>query len=64
MNYNTKNADITLKIGDTIQCLDADDAIYTMQELSRHCIETVFLYELNGQKGIWLKVTEIWRKSK
>lgn len=34
-----------MKIGDTIQCANADDAINTMTELAKEGIETDFLYK-------------------
>lgn len=34
-----------MKVGDTIQCADADDAINYMMELAKEGIETDFLYK-------------------
>ena len=48
-----------LKIGDTIQCHDADDMIRTMTELEKENITTDFLYEKDGIKGLWLVVERI-----
>ena len=45
-----------LKKGDTIQCADADDAINTMKELAKNGVQTDFLYEKDGVKGLWLQV--------
>ncbi len=50
-----------LEIGDTIQCADSDDMVNTMHELQRGGVETDFLFELDGQKGLWLKVTGLER---
>lgn len=48
-----------LKVGDTIQCHDADDMIDYMQALLSEGIDTDFLYEKDGKKGLWLIVTEV-----
>ena len=45
-----------LKIGDTIKCRDEEDCIQTMQELSECGVNTDFLYEKDGEKGLWLEV--------
>ena len=46
-------------IGDTIQCHDKDDCIRTMMELEREGVETDFLYEKDGEKGLWLEVKKV-----
>lgn len=51
-----------LKIGDTIQCHDADDMIRTMTELAKENITTDFMYEKDGEKGLWLVVERIGKK--
>lgn len=48
-----------LKIGDTIKCASKDDAVDTMQNLAKEGIDTDFLYEKDGIKGIWLIVCKI-----
>lgn len=48
-----------LEIGDTIKCHDKEDRIHTMQELSKSGIDTDFLYEKDGEKGLWLEVQAI-----
>ncbi len=48
-----------LKVGDTIKCADADDMIRTMQELEKENITTDFMYEKDGQSGLWLEVKRI-----
>lgn len=48
-----------LQVGDTIQCHDADDMIRTMTELEKENITTDFLYEKDGEKGLWLVVERI-----
>ncbi len=50
-----------LRAGDFIKCHDENDMVATMQELSKHNIETDFVYEHFGQKGLWLQVTKIGR---
>ena len=44
--------------GDTIKCHDADDMIKTMRDLAKCGIETDFMYEKDGVKGLWLKITK------
>ena len=48
-----------LKVGDTIQCQDADDMIRTMTELGKENITTDFMYEKDGKQGLWLVVEGI-----
>lgn len=45
-----------LQKGDTIKCANADDMINTMNELTKEGIDTDFLYEKDGVKGLWLEV--------
>lgn len=47
----------TWNIGDTIRCADADDAIFTVSELAKAGVDTDFLYERDGEKGLWVVVT-------
>ena len=47
-----------LKVGDTIKCADAEDMISTMQELAKCDIETDFMYEKDGEEGLWLEVVK------
>ena len=51
-----------LKVGDTIQCHDADDMIHIMTELAKENITTDFMYEKDGVKGWWLVVERIGKK--
>lgn len=51
-----------LRVGDTIQCYDADDMIRTMTELGKENITTDFMYEKEGEKGLWLVVERIGKK--
>lgn len=48
----------TLKVGDTIKCHNKDDLIKTMTELAKCNIVTDFLYEKDGENGLWLVVTK------
>lgn len=48
-----------LNVGDTIKCANTEDLITTMYELSKNGIETDFLYEKNGECGLWLEVIKI-----
>lgn len=48
-----------MKVGDTIECKDAADMIETMYELNRAGIETDFLYERDGKKGLYLQVVKV-----
>ena len=45
-----------LRKGDTITGADADDCVRTMTELAVCGIETDFLYEKDGEDGLWLEV--------
>lgn len=48
-----------LKVGDTIKCHDADDMVDYMMALAKAGIDTEFIYEMNGEKGLWLEVVKI-----
>lgn len=48
-----------LRKGDTIKCADAEDCVRTMNELESCCIEIDFLYEKDGESGLWLEVKEV-----
>lgn len=51
-----------LQIGDTIKCADAEDMINTMHDLEKEGITTDFMYEKDGEKGLWLVVERIGKK--
>ena len=53
-----------MNVGDTIKCHDAEEMVDLMYQLNREGIETDFLYEKDGEKGLWLVVTKVRRKSK
>lgn len=48
-----------LKVGDTIQCHDKDDMVDTFQALQKEGVDTDFLYEKDGKKGLWLIVLSV-----
>ena len=55
-----KGRDINvLKVGDTIKCHDNDDMVEYMMALNKEGVETDFVYELNGVKGLWLEIVKI-----
>jgi len=45
-----------LQKGDFIECRDKDDMVETFVELQKCDIDTEFVYERNGKKGLWLEV--------
>lgn len=47
-----------LKVGDTIKCRDKDDMVSTFMELQKCGINSDFLYEKDGEKGLWLVIEE------
>ena len=51
-----------LKKGDTIKCYDEKEIISLMGELEKEGYMTDFLYEKDGQKGLWLEITKGIRK--
>lgn len=48
-----------MKKGDTIKCANEKDLIETMTGLETAGIETDFLYEKDGEKGLWLIITRV-----
>ena len=48
-----------LKKGDTIKCKDKDDMVNTFMELQKVGVDTDFLYEKNGEEGLWLIVLSV-----
>ena len=45
-----------LKKGDLIKCTDAEDAANVADALCKNGIEWDFVYEHNGEKGIWIEI--------
>lgn len=48
-----------LKVGDTIQCHDKDEMVDLFNALQAEDIDSDFLYEKDGEKGLWLIITGI-----
>lgn len=51
--------DRMLKAGDTIKCADKEDLLNTHNNLALNGVYTDFLYEKDGEKGLWLIVEKI-----
>ena len=45
-----------LKKGDTIKCSSSDEAVDLMDELLRENYDADFLYEKDGEKGLWIVI--------
>lgn len=52
-----KRERVRLNVGDTIKCRDPEDMVNYMHALIEEGIETDFLYEKDGERGLWLEVT-------
>lgn len=48
-----------LKGGDTIKCHNKQEMVNLMVELDKENIETDFLYEKDGQDGLWLEIIKV-----
>lgn len=48
-----------LKVGDTIKCADKEDLLNTHNDLALNGVYTDFLYEKDGEQGLWLIVEKI-----
>ena len=48
-----------LKVGDTIKCANKEDLPNTHNDLAENGIQTDFMYEKGGVKGLWLEVMKI-----
>lgn len=48
-----------LQVGDTIKCGNKADLVETHNKLAFAGIHTDFLYEKDGEKGLWLEVKQI-----
>ena len=48
-----------LKVGDTIKCANKEDLLNTHNNLAKNGIQTDFMYEKDGVKGLWLEVMKI-----
>ena len=56
MRYQRKEPG--LQVGDTIRCHDKDEMVNISMELYNEGIDNDFLYEKDGQKGLWLVVVD------
>ena len=48
-----------LKVGDAIKCHDKDEMVEVMQKLANEDIFTEFLYEKDGEQGLWLIIEKV-----
>lgn len=48
-----------LKVGDTIKCADKKDLLDTHNDLALNGIHTDFMYEKDGEQGLWLEVINV-----
>ena len=48
-----------MNVGDTIKCKDPEERVNLMYELNHEGIETDFMYEKDGVKGLWLEVVKV-----
>ena len=48
-----------MNIGDTIKCKDPKEMVDLMYALNYEGIETDFMYEKDGEKGLWLEVVKV-----
>lgn len=48
-----------LKVGDTIKCATSKEMVDLMMLLAKEGIETDFLYEKDGEHGLWLEIVEV-----
>ena len=48
-----------LKVGDTIKCANKEDLLKTHNDLAENGIQTDFMYEKDGVKGLWLEIISI-----
>jgi len=51
-----------LKVGDTIKCHNKEEMVEISEALAREDIITDFLYEKDGEKGLWLTVEAVLEK--
>lgn len=48
-----------LSVGDTMKCANKEDLLNTHNDLAENGIQTDFMYEKDGVKGLWLEVMKI-----
>ena len=54
-----ERSDRLLKVGDTIKCADKEDLLNAYNDLALNGVYTDFLYEKDGEQGLWLIVEKI-----
>ena len=48
-----------MNVGDMIRCHDEKEMISIMECLAKEGITTGFVYEKDGEKGLWLEITKV-----
>lgn len=48
-----------LKVGDTIKCANKEDLLNTHNDLALNGVYTDFLYEKDGEQGLWPEVKSV-----
>lgn len=48
-----------LKVGDTIKCANKEDLLNANNNLALNGVYTDFLYEKDGEQGLWLEVKKV-----
>ena len=48
-----------MNVGDMIRCHDEKEMISIMECLAKEGITTDFVYEKDGEKGLWLEITKV-----
>ena len=48
-----------MNVGDMIRCHDKREMISIMESLAKEGITTDFVYEKDGEKGLWLEITKV-----
>lgn len=48
-----------INVGDTIKCHDEEDLLNTHNELALNGVYTDFMYEKDGEQGLWLVVEKV-----
>lgn len=56
MLYRSQNNRVAFEPGDVIRCENAEDEATLGDIFAKRGIPWEFVYELDGQRGIWLKV--------
>ena len=51
--------DYRYKVGDTIKCATSKEMVDLMMLLAKEGIDTDFLYEKDGEHGLWLEVRKV-----